>query len=120
MLFKVHFYVALFLLNSYTVSSTFGTRAKNNLTPNETEHNSNNNGNNNNSGTVARSNSDVMETGPNHSNNDSSNVYAHQAIEGQQDTAFIAVASIKMTKEFGHKNFIENKRGNFTCTDRLL
>lgn len=118
--FKVHFYVALFLLNSYTISSTFGNQAKHNLTPNETEHNSYNNGDNNNSGTVARSNSDVMETGPNQSNNDF--VYSHQAIEEQQDTAPVAVASIKMTKEFGHKNSTENKRGNCTCacTDRLL
>lgn len=112
--FKVHFYVALFLLNSYTILSTFGSQARNNLVPNKnsnSEYNSNNS-NNNNSATVARRNSDVMDTGimPNHSNNDF--MFSHQAIKEQQDTAFMAVASIKMTKEFGQKNSTETERGN--------
>lgn len=111
---KVHFYVALFLLNSYTILSTFGSQARNNLVPNKNSNseNNSNNSNNNNSATVARRNSDVMDTGimPNHSNNDF--VFSHQAIKEQQDTAFMAVASIKMTKEFGQKNSTETERGN--------
>lgn len=117
--FKVHFYVALFLLNSYTMFSTFGSQARNNLTPNKnssTENNSNINSTGNNSAAVARSHSDVMGTAimPIHSNSDS--VYPRQTIKTQQDTAALAaaaaVASIERSKEFEQRNSTENERGN--------
>lgn len=96
-------------------SSTFGSQARNNLIPNKnssSENNSNNNNNNNNSAPVARGHSDVMGTAtmPNHSNDDS--VYSHRAIKEQQDTAFMAAASIERTKESEQKNSTENERGN--------
>lgn len=119
--FKVHFYVALFLLNGYTILSTFGTQTRNNLISyknsdsKNTSHsnNNNNNGHNNNSGTaVAHSNNYAMDTAaimPNHSYNDF--MYSHQTINEQQ------AASIKLTNEFEQNNSTENERGNFHfCT----
>lgn len=137
--FKVHFYVALFLLNSCTILSAFGSQARNNLVPNSNHNNNNNNNNNhhhrnnsnvssssghstnnnnnssnyNNNVAVARSNSDVMDAGilQNHSNDDF--VYTHLVTQEQQDTAPTVVESIKMTKESGRKNSTENEKGNF-------
>lgn len=112
--FTVHFYVALFLLNSYTALSTWGNQANNNIV--NKNNNSENSSNHNNEGLVeASSNSDVMDTDfvPFHSNNEF--VYSRQAIKGQRGTASMVIASIKMTKELQQKKSAANEIGNSIC-----